>query len=337
MLVIVLYIIVPLLCLVGTKIEINQGDVLTKDQTLIMRGLGMVFIIFTHMVETNICTSTYFFHVSGVIGVAVCFLVSGYGLHTSFKRKNNYLENFWNGKILRLLLPYIAAFILDLILAKFEGSSLYIKDICGNLLTVTIPGVTFWYLKIQFLLYIFFYFSYRIFSNMRNKIVGVTFFTIVYIVIAKLYGLDLFWYNSCLCFVWGIILAEYQSKILPLLRNNSLLIVMGGGFTLLYLILYFFGRLQIDWIFDMVYMTLFCGIVLCLVQKINGSLILKLLGYYSIEVYLIHTVIGGYFDSTNPLSYILVPLVSVIIGIPIHQISKRLISLNKKQYHIKEA
>ena len=324
MLAIVLYIVVPILCLFGIRGKDCENNVLSKDETLMIRGIGMLFIIFTHMVKENICTSTYFFYVSGVVGVGVCFLVSGYGLHMSYKTKDKYLENFFGTKILRLLLPFMAAYSLYFMLKIFRGENVTAIETLNNLLTVTLPGVTFWYLKIQFLLYAFFYISYRFVTKINYKIFSVIFLSIGYIMLAKLFGLELFWYNSCLFFSLGLILAEYQSKILPLLRNKNVFLINGLAFTFLYLVLYYFGRLGIDWLFDMIYMFFFAGLAIWFVQKKGDSWALKLLGYYSIEVYLIHTVIGGYFDSTQPLSYILLPVVSVIIGIPIHQISTKL-------------
>lgn len=334
MLAIVLYVVVPILCLFGTKSKYYENSVLSKDETLMLRGIGMLFIVFTHMVKTNICTSTYFFYVSGVVGVGVCFLVSGYGLHLSYKNKNQYLEHFFGSKILRLLIPFIAAYILYFALKAIRGEDVIVTEMLTNLLTVTFPGVTFWYLKIQFLLYVFFYASYRLLPEINQKIVGVVALSLGYITVAKILGLELFWYNSCLFFSLGLVLAEYQSEVLPFIKNKYIITINVMAFVFLYLVLYYFGRLGIDWLFDMIYMVFFSGITIWFVQKRKDSWILKILGYYSIEIYLIHTVIGGYFDSTRPLSYILLPLVSVIIGIPVHQISTRLtnVVLKKEKY-----
>lgn len=337
MLAIVLYIIVPLLCLIGIKYDKDEKNILSKDDTLTMRGIGMLFIVFTHMVKGNICPSTYFFYVSGGVGVAICFLVSGYGLHVSFKKKSNYLHPFWGSKILRLLVPFIVIYIMYLGLSLVRGDIITLAGIVKDILTVTIPGVTFWYLKIQLLLYVIFYVSYRLFSDVRYKMISVVVLTIIYVVLAKICGLELFWYNSCLFFALGLYVAEYQDKILYFLRNKLVFVINSLFCMILYLVLYFFGRLGIDWLFDTVYMMLFCGLALWLVQKWKESVVLRTLGYYSIEVYLIHTVIGGYFDAIRPINYILLPLVSFCIGMPVHWITTRITSvvLNNRGYNLK--
>ena len=96
MIAIVLYVVVPMMCLLGVAKREKIDSFLDKDATLAMRGVGMLFIVFTHMAATNVCQDTYFFYVSGVIGVGICFLVSGYGLHISIKIASTIFDCFCN-------------------------------------------------------------------------------------------------------------------------------------------------------------------------------------------------------------------------------------------------
>ena len=77
-----LYLFVPLCCLWGVSSYKQQSDCISKDITLRIRGCGMLLIVFVHAIENYINPQTFFIYVSGVIGVASCFLVSGYGLLT---------------------------------------------------------------------------------------------------------------------------------------------------------------------------------------------------------------------------------------------------------------
>lgn len=324
MLAIVIYIVVPVLCLLGVHRRKSVESILTKDATLAMRGLGMMFIVFTHMAAEFICISTYFFWVSGAIGVAICFLVSGYGLHVSNKRKDNYLCGFWLPKILRLLIPFVLALILYWLRLHLEGRTMSIQTFLGSLFTITFPGTTLWYLKIQFLMYAVFFFTYRYLKGTKRRIVGVFAATAAYILIAAAAGMELFWYNTCLFFPLGLVLAEYQDHILPVLRKNRIALLAGAVFVFLYAVLYFFGRLGLDFLFDSVYMLFFCVLLLWLVQHFSGFWVLEILGKYSIEVYLLHIVIGGIFPSDEPASYILTPVVSVLLGIPVQWASGKI-------------
>ena len=318
---IVLYIVVPALCLLGMRKRECLENSLRKDATLAVRGAGMLFIVFTHMAKANICKATYFFYVSGAVGVAACFFVSGYGLHMSYTNKPNYLKGFWKGKLFRLLLPYVAAYGLYVLLTAVRGNPMTAADTAYHFFTITLPGVTFWYMKIQLLMYAAFYVSYRFLKSTRMKIAGVFFIAAVYILAAFKAGMASFWYNSCLFFPLGLVLAEYRERILPVARKNGVFVVSSCAFAGLYAVLYFYGRLNLDFLIDTVYMLCFCTALLWLVQRFTGFHVLTVLGKYSIEIYLIHTVIGGYFDAGTAYAYCLLPLVSLLLGIPVHRLS----------------
>lgn len=324
MIAIVLYVLFPIFVFFGIKKRAITNDFLDVDATLTMRGIGMLFIVFTHMAAANICPDTYFYYVSGVIGVGICFLVSGYGLHISYKKKPDYLKRFWLPKLLRLLLPFLMAYAIYWLSKMISGETVQVKSVISSLLTFTFPGTTLWYLKIQLLMYAAFYFVYRFIPKENIKIAGVFIIAIVYICIAALCGLKQFWYNTCLFFPVGLLLAEYQGKILPIVRKNSVFSVFVATFVGMYGILYFFGRLNLDFLIDTVYMAFFCLILLGGVQHFTHFRLLKTMGKYSIEVYLLHIVLGGaWTDATKPLAYLLVPLVSLVVGIPIHWLSEK--------------
>lgn len=327
MLALVLYIVIPALCLVGVHRRGSVENMLDKDTTLAMRGLGMLLIVFTHMAAGFICTSTYFFWVSGTIGVAICFLVSGYGLHISYKNKNNYLRSFWMPKIMRLLVPFWLALAAYWIRMYMEDRTMSTQALLKSLFTVTFPGTTLWYLKIQFLMYTAFFFAYHYLKEAKLKIVGVFVATVCYILIAAAIGMEPFWYNTCLFFPLGLFLAEYQDFIFPIIRKKCVALMSLAIFACLYAVLYFFGRLNLDFLFESIYSLVFCVVLLWFVQIFSGSYILIMLGKYSIEVYLLHIVIGGILPNDRPLSYILTPAISILLGIPVHWISGKVTHL----------
>lgn len=332
MIAIVLYVIIPIICLIGAKKRKSIDDFLDKDATLAMRGVGMLFIVYTHKAAENICPDTYFYYVSGVIGVGICFLVSGYGLHISYKKKNDYLKGFWLPKVLRLLLPFLIAFIIFWLLKMAQGNECQALEVFKSLITFRIPGTTLWYLKIQMLMYVTFYFAYRFAIKPWKKILGVFFVAIIYMIIAALCGLEQFWFNTCLFFPIGLLLAEYQEKLLPIIRKKLPFIISIIIFASIYGMLYFFGRMNMALLIDTVYMLCFCMILLWIGQYFTRFRVLEIIGKYSIEVYLLHIVLGGsWFDATNPFAYILIPLICVLIGMPIHWLSEKITKALCKQ------
>lgn len=332
MIALVLYIVIPVLCLLGVKRRKEISNFLDMDATLTMRGVGMLFIVFTHMAAANVCPDTYFYYVSGVIGVGICFLVSGYGLHISYNKKPDYLKRFWLPKLLRLVLPFLMAYIIYWVLKVISGETVQLSSIINGLLTFTFPGTTLWYLKIQLMMYAAFYFSYRFITKRNIKIACVFALTVIYIVIAASFGLKQFWYNTCLFFPAGLLLAEYQERILSVIRRTAVFFWVVCGFIGIYGLLYLFGRMNLDFLIDTVYMLFFCAILLWGVQHFAHSIVLGKIGKYSIEVYLLHIVLSGpWSDATNPIAYLLVPLISVLVGIPVHYFSEKVTKALCKQ------
>lgn len=328
MLAVILYLAIPLICLLGVRRRTGKENILDRDATLAMRGLGMLLIIYTHLSQRNLCAETYFFYLSGVVGVAICFFVSGYGLHISYKTKNNYLAGYWFPKIMRLALPFWMTLVLSWVIAFACGETVTLSSIAESLLTVTLPGATLWYLKIQLLMYAIFYCAYRFAADMRLKLAAVFLAAAVYFVLAAVVGLEMFWYNSCLFFPLGLLFAEYQQRLLPIVRSKWFLIITGSACAGIYGILYFFGRLNMDLLIDNAYMLCSCAVLLWAVQTFTGLRALEILGKYSIEVYLLHIIIRGqWFAATNPYAYILTPLACVLIGIPVHWGTDRLMAI----------
>lgn len=320
---VVLYLVIPLLCMLGIKRREPQGNRLEKDATLAMRGVGMLFIMYTHLVKGHICTATFFFYVSGIIGVAICFLVSGYGLHAQYVSKREYLEHFWGGKLLRLLVPFVLSCLVYLAYSWLAGKELILSETLRSFLTIRFPKTTLWYLKIQLLLYLLFYLAYRFLPRNSWRIAGVFVAVFVSIAVMKWAGFKSFWYNTCLFFPLGLLLAEKQEHILPFARKNKVVICAGAVFVFLYLVIYFFGRLNLDWLIDNIYMLCFCLILLWGVQKFAGFRLLEQFGKYSIEVYLLHIAVGN-FDSSLAINYLLEPFLVLALSIPVHEASRRI-------------
>ena len=153
------YIIPTILSLFFIKKQDN--NLLSRDATLSIRGIGMLLIVFTHAIESNINTYTYFFHVSAILGVSACFLVSGYGLYLSLEKNHNYLKGFLIQKFSRLLIPYFIYFIISILYSVFSKQNLDISTIGYELITLQMAGLLLWYLKIQLLLYVFFFISFK--------------------------------------------------------------------------------------------------------------------------------------------------------------------------------
>lgn len=333
----VLYLIVPLCCLWGVSIHKEEGLSLSQDITLSIRGVGMLLIVFVHSIENDINLQTFFIYVSGVLGVAACFLVSGYGLHKSFGRKEGYLRGFLQTKALRMLLPYVVLYIAYLMFSLFAGDTPSLSVIAGELLTLRMDGLLLWYLKVQLLCYVIFYLCYRFIPGKKARIAAVFGGIVLWMLLAMALDLSATWYNTCLFFPLGLLLAEYEKPVLNLLKRPAAILVNTGATVILFAVIYFFGRFGLDLVYDWVYMLVFNAALIGMLLHIRGSRLLNAFGKYSMEIYLLHVLLLeedplALFCPDDGRSYLLIAAISLLTAVPLYYLCSRLMIPVKKHY-----
>lgn len=322
------YIIPILLSLFFIKKQ-EKNNILSKDATLSVRGIGMLLIVFAHAIEGTVNTYTFFIYVSAILGVSACFLVSGYGLYFSFEKKENYLKGFLFQKFFRLLIPYLIFFVISIIYKLITKQVVDISNIVYELLTLQLDGLLLWYLKIQLLFYVFFYISFKFIKNKNISIVLLIVLTVIYYILAWQFNLKSYWYNTCLFFPIGILLARFKEYILPLIRKWYIIVLSGLVFLSTFIIIYLFGRMNLDFIIDGIYMISFNTFIIGLYMSISNSHFLKIFGKYSMEIYLSHLLLlnwdlFGIFDSNNGYTYLLLLIATLLFSVPVFIISNKI-------------
>lgn len=334
---IVLYLIVPLLCLWGVLFRKDETDALAQDITLSIRGIGMLLIVFVHAIEGYLNLQTYFIYVSGVLGVAACFLVSGYGLHKSFLRKENYLKGFLQTKALRMLLPYAVLYIVYLVFSLFAGDAPTLSTIGNELITLQLDGLLLWYLKVQLLCYVIFYLCYRFIPGSKARMAAVFGGIVLWMILAMALDFGVSWYNTCLFFPVGLLLAEYEKPVLRLLRKPVSILVNTGATVMLFAVIYLFGRFGLDLMYDWVYMLVFNAALIGMLMHLRGSRLLNAFGKYSMEIYLLHLLLlrenpFALFHADDGVSYLLIVVLSLAAAVPLYRICNAIMVPIKKYF-----
>lgn len=332
-----LYLIVPLLCLWGTSFRRDEVNGLSQDITLSIRGVGMLLIVFVHVIQDYINLQTYFIYVSGVLGVAACFLVSGYGLHKSFVRKAHYLKGFLQTKALRMLLPYGVLHIVYLVFSLFADDTPTLSVIAGELLTLQMDGILLWYLKVQLLCYVIFYLCYRFIPGKTARMTAVFGGVILWMILAMALDFGVSRYNTCLFFPIGLLLAEYEEPVLGLLKKPGAILFNAGATVMLFAVIYLFGRFGLDLMYDWIYMLVFNAALIGMLLHIRGSKLLNAFGKYSMEIYLLHLLLLkeaplSLFRCDDGVSYILIAALSLVTAIPLYYLCNRLMKPIRKHY-----
>ena len=265
----------------------------------------------------------------GTYIVSIFFFLSGYGLYVQNERKENYLDNFLVKRLSKILIPFIFISTIYLIYRKINGQELsnsFFIDLFKKGSTVIYNG---WFVDIIILMYIFFYISFRAFSNKTTAILVNTLFIIFYIVLAIKLGYGFWWYNSILPFVLGLIWAKNKNYIDEILNKYyfSILVCIIG--------LLFISH-QYSFILKKVHLVnnysyaiasnidnvIFTFFFILIVRKIDFSnKYLLFLGKISFELYMIHglviSIVGKYFFTSrlnDVIFSILVLIISIILA-----------------------
>ena len=247
----------------------------------------------------------------GTYIVSVFFFLSGYGLYIQNERKESYLDNFLVKRLSKILIPFIIISSIYLIYRSINGqvlSSSFFIDLFKKGSTVIYNG---WFVDIIILMYIFFYISFRVFSNKTIAILVNTLFIIFYIILAIKLGYGFWWYNSSLPFVLGLVWAKNKNYTDEILNNYyfSILVCITGLLFISHQYDFVYKKLHLvdnySYAFaaniDNVIFTLF---FILIVRKIDFSnKYLLFLGKISFELYMIHglvmSIFGKYFVTSR--------------------------------------
>ncbi len=218
---------IGIICLIIKRKSIfnANNDVLDKYNSNKIKGLLAILIIIHHLsiyIKDTILFKV--FTVAGIIAVSAFFFYSGYGLMTNYLKKENYLKDFLNKRIMKIVIPYIIAIIFT-ILAYLLTKQLTPRRIFNSLVEGE-PVVRFsWYVLAIIILYVVFYLSAKFLK--KKKMINIAVFggTILYcIVVNNILGFNNWWVNSCFAFFIGIYWASYKEKYAITLKDKNRII-----------------------------------------------------------------------------------------------------------------
>lgn len=203
----------------------SNNDVLDKYNSNKIKGLLAILIIMHHLsIYIKDVILFKILTIIGIIAVSAFFFYSGYGLMTSYLKKESYIKDFLNKRIMKIVIPYIIA-IMFTGLAYLLTRQLTPRKIFNSLVEGE-PIVRFsWYVLAIIILYVVFYLSAKFLK--RKKMINIAVFggTILYcIVVNNVLGFNNWWVNSCFAFFIGIFWASYKERYTITLKDKNKII-----------------------------------------------------------------------------------------------------------------
>ena len=255
----------------------------------------------------------------GFTAVAFFFFLSGYGLLASYCKCPEMIRSFGMNKIM----PFYSINVLlvgmyscyRLFIGKTMSVDLVVRSLSfGG--TVIANG---WYIQVQLLYYIMFYFVFLCRNN-KSWFVQMLFLHGVYVGGCLIAGLSSLYYERTFIFIFGMLWYENQSKIdsWAKKKKNEVIacaiscVLFVGNYMLSYLVAPIFFR-------GLSYFFLIPAVFL-MIKNVNiQSNLFRFLGNISLEIYVMQGIFLDFFHSdivaiTNPYLYIVIVSCTTIVS-----------------------
>lgn len=323
------YITVPILLLKFNKkyFEVNSTNCL--------KGFLAIGIVFHHISQLAYAGTEFKnFQNMGQILVGLFFILSGYGLYYQYERKEDYLKGFLSKRIIKIGIPTI---IVSMIYVIYR--ILFLKETIIEMSMGNFQGRPFifngWFIYVIILFYIFFYLSFKYIRNHIAAILLLFLLVNSYIILLEKIGFGVWWRNSALAFILGIIFAKYKERIETFLsKKRFILFYIFIMLPMVYILnkydkIYEILNINSCYIYDILANVGCCTmgiLILVLISRLDfgNADILKFIGSISLEIYMIHGLfINLYTKISNNVNNIIVIGFVFIFTIPAAYIIKK--------------
>lgn len=286
--------------------SIDLNRVFSKKTFLCLKGYLALCIIFHHLYQfTGLFQATYFGHFLNLLGRFAAFsfmFISGFGLYSSYSIKGlEYIRSFPKKRILPFYFTYIFFFIIYLL---YDCLFANVPSVSSIITSLTFGGtiISFgWYLQVALIVYLAFYFTFRLSENPKIRSFVILSFTIIYTVAAWKLGFSSNHISVVYAFPLGLFIAQKQKSAEAFFKKNS------AWLSVLFFLIFFSGYMiyvqsEIMGKFDLpaqlkliiailsessVAMFMLSTASLLSKTKIIANLVSSYLGKYSLEIYCI--------------------------------------------------
>ncbi len=231
------YILLFSICFIGLRFhkEYNTGY-LAIDRCNTVKGFFIMLVFISHInqyitksgyVSKNIGDELYF-TITSVIGqlMVVMFLFfSGYGIMESFKKKGGeYVSTMPKKRILTTLLNFDVAVLCFVLLNLLLGKTMHLKQVVLSFIAWDSVGNSNWYIFCILLCYLLSYLvlrSYnRYFARESIYTLFLVFILTIITIIVLSYHKQSYWYNTMLCFPFGMLYSVVKDKAENIILPN---------------------------------------------------------------------------------------------------------------------
>ncbi len=287
-------------------------DYLNKSQTDAINGIFVFIVFLSHMrgylpdINSNWAIAQ-FCSTLGQMMVTTFLFISGYGCTISYLKKgDNYINKIPRNRLLPLLINLDIAVGIFLIIQRFIYKRTFeTTHILKSLIGWESVGNSNWYIFAILCLYIAFYIAFKFFKKDKFSILfSLSVLTIAYIKIVEylLDGSSHWYYDTAICFTFGVLYAFYKDKIYETVtKSNIRYFVLLAFFVASFFYLNKTGFGYTAMYYNLYSLTFISAIILIMMKVQIGNKILAFFGSHVFEIYIFQRIPMMILSSFTPL------------------------------------
>ena len=283
-------------------IIVNTGntytDCFSHENTITINGIFVILVFLSHfssyLVNDNSVIYPIFTKVMGQLIVAPFLFFSGYGVMKSIIQKGDaYIRSFGIKRIFRVWFHFAMAVCLYLVISLIKGTKYNTRRILLSFVGLSSIGNSNWFMFSLLSLYLITLVSGMILINRKRTIpFAVSVLVIAFMFLMRCLGKQYYYYDTAFAYVIGMFLALYEDQIQDYYEKNN----KRWFISFLIICVVFVGaslwRSYTHWISSfIIWVSSFSFLLVLLSLKVNShSKVLKTLGKYSFEIYILQRI-----------------------------------------------
>lgn len=285
-------------CVYKSKFSRFNQDYIAYKQSNANKGICAALILFSHLFQyitpmtlsDRLCNTIL--SVIGQLMVALFFFYSGYGIHQKALRDKEvtYFNTFFEKRIVKTLVKFDAALLLYILLNVSLSIHYPVSSYIWCWIGLGNIGNSSWFVFAILLLYAV---TLLVFKKSKEKqsykpIALITGITLLYCGVFRLSQSGTWWYDTILCFPFGMFFSLYQEKIEKIIKKKYYLAFLAMLFTLSAL---YFLKSKVTYWFFLPMAVVFCMLIIVINMKITvHNSVLIWLGNHSFSIFILQRI-----------------------------------------------
>ena len=206
---------------------LNSRPIMDPQDTYTLRGICMIMIMVHHVFKVYPeCPESIMRW--GYLGVAVFFLISGWGMYCSMTKQSQITWRYFWKQIKKIIVPYIVVWpSAEVIYCVFYPHYLSFTNIIRDFVSFTFPPFPgLWFYKVILGAYIIHIITFILIKNKLARLLIVSVFSVAYYLIAwKILQLPMWWWGTSLCIVAGMWMAAYKDELHKVYNKKYIILI----------------------------------------------------------------------------------------------------------------